>query len=378
MNYRKFGTLDWEVSSLGLGVSRLPQADSLHVDQDEGVALIRAAIDWGINYIVLGTPYDMDRQERVCALVDLALQDGYRARVKVAATVPAFLIRSRPDLDRYLNEQLRWLEMDEIDFCLVGPLNRDNWPGLEEAGVLPWMERVMTDGRVNHMGFSFHDHFQILKKVMGAWDGWTFCQFQYSYMDVDHDPGVSGIKYAADQGLAVVVTESLKSGRLAKEPPNAVARTWAGATSDRSRAEWGLRFVLSHVEVSTVVSNMTTMEQVMADVAIAENAEPECISIQDELLISRVRDAYRKAKPIPCPSCRPCMPCPVGIDVPRVFEIYNDAIMYEDIDRARAIYRNERHHAGDCTACGVCEKRCAKRLPIPHWLELAQALLGAG
>jgi predicted aldo/keto reductase-like oxidoreductase len=233
----------------------------------------------------------------------------------------------------------------------------------------------MIDGRIDKLGFCFHDHFQILKKIIADYDHWTFCQFQYSYMDVDHDPGFSGIQYATEKGLAVVITEPLRWGRLTKEPPESVAEIWASAKQKHTLVEWGLRWIWNHPEVSVVVSDMSTMEQVVENVALADNAEPDSLVVQELVLISKVREAYQKLKPISCPSCRACMPCPQGIDVPRIFELYNDAIIYNDTKTARSLYSGEQHCADSCTECGACENTCAKNLEVIEWLKKAHELL---
>src|SRR4030042_935528 len=376
MKYRRFGKLDWEVSVLGFGVMRLALIDEnpIHLNEVESIKMIRYAIDHGVNYLDLGYSYSMSQHERLTRTVSDALQDGYRDKVKVAATLPFLFVNSTSDFDRILNEQLQWLQMDSIVFYLIGRLNRENWPKLQGLGILRWAEEAMIDGRINKLGFSFHDHFQVLKKILEAYDNWSFCQFQYSYMDVDHDPGFSGIKYCAEKGLAVVVTEPLKLGRLAKEPPEAAAEVWASSKQKRTLSEWGLRWVWDHPEVSVVVSEMSTMEQVVENVTLADRAEPESLTGQELVLISKVREAYRKLRPIPCSSCRACMPCPQGIDVPRIFELYNDAIIYNDPKTARSLYYNEQHHLDTCTECGVCENACAKRLAILDWLKAARKL----
>ena len=381
MKYRGFGMLDWEASVLGFGVMRLPLIDDdpAHINEAESIKMIRYAIDRGVNYLDSGYPYDIKYIERLSSLVGQALQDGYRKKVKVAATLPLFLINSPSDFDRYLNEQLQRLQTGRIDFYLLGRLNRENWPRLQDLGVLRWAEKAMIDGRIAKLGFSFHDHFQVLKKILDASDDWALCQFQYSYMDVNHDPGVSGIQYAAEKGLGIVVTEPLRSGRLTKEPPESVAEVWASAPQKRTLAEWGLRWVWNHPGVSVVVSDMSTMEQVVENVGLADGAEPDSLTVQELVLISQVREAYRKLRPIPCPSCRACMPCPQGIDVPRIFELYNDAIIYNDAKTARSLYCGEQHSADSCadscTECNACENACAKRLGILDWLKAARRLL---
>ena len=377
MKYRKFGNLDWEVSILGFGVMSLPLTGDNpdEFNEPEIVQMIRYAIDHGVNYLDLGYPYDMPGHERRTRIIGRALQDGYRQRVKIAASIPLFHTRSSSDFDFHLSRQLQWLETEGVDFYLLGWLNRDNWPRLKELGVLPWAEQAMTDGRVGKLGFSYHDDFQGLRTILGDYGGWSLCQFRYSYMDVNHHPGTGGIKYAVDQGLAVVITEPLRGGRLAKRPPAPVAKVWAEALSGRSLPEWGLGWVWNHPEVSVVVSDMSSMGQVEENISLADRAEPDSFSVREMVLVNHVREAYHRLRPVPCTACRACMPCPEGIDVPRIFEIYNDAVIYDDMRTGCTIYSRERHNLDDCTECGICENACAKGLNLTGYLKKAQRIL---
>ena len=121
---------------------------------------------------------------------------------------------------------------------------------------------------------------------------------------------------------------------------------------------------------------MSSIAQLAENLEVADTAEADSLSIAEEVTISNARDAFRKRQQVPCPSCRACMPCPVGIDVPRFFEIYNDAAMYDAVETARSLCMLEQIHPGDCTQCGICEDRCAKRLPIVDWLEKGRSFLG--
>ncbi|MBN1321738.1 MAG: aldo/keto reductase [Thermoleophilia bacterium] len=379
MRYRKFGRLEWESSILGLGVSRLPGTQGYGrgaIDAPETDRLMRHGIDQGINYVDLGFPWDMEGQETVVRAVRGALEHGYRDRVRLALTVPASLISSPEDFDACLDRQLGWLGSDGVDLCLLGRLTRDNWPRLESTGVLDSLEKAQRDGRAGAVGFSFYDQYQVLKSIVGAYDRWALCSVEYSYMDVKHNPGTNGIRWAAGQGLAVVVTRPLKGGRLTKEPPDEVRRIWAQSARQWSLAEWGLRFVWNEPGVSVVVCDMNSMEQLTQNLTVADTAEPNSLSIAEEVAISNAADAFRKRQRVPCPSCRPCMPCPEGIDVPRFFEIYNDALVYDDIETARALCDQEQIHPGDCTECGICERRCTKRLHMIDWLKEGKDYLG--
>lgn len=338
--------------------------------------MLRYAIDHGVNFLDLGCPYEMSWHERRTRLIGQALEDGYRRRIRVAANLPSFLTSSSFDLARYIAQHLEWLGTDKLDFFLLGGLNRETWPRLRETDIISQVEKAIASGRIDKLGFSFHDHFQALRTILTDYDNWTFCQFQYSYMDIDHHPGVSGVKYAASKGLAVVATQPFLGGRLVKKPPESVARVWAGATKKRSLVEWGLIWVWNHPEISTLVSDMSTLEQVKENIALAEIAQPNSLSVAEEVLISRVRDAYRSLRPINCTACRGCMPCPQGIDVPRIFELYNDAIMYDDVKTAQSIYLREQHRIEDCTECGLCVDACGRRINILDWLRAAQKLFG--
>jgi predicted aldo/keto reductase-like oxidoreductase len=354
---------------------RLPRRDKGRINEDEAIRMLRYAIDHGVNYLDLDYFYDAGQREQTTSLIGRALREGYRERIKIAACLPVTLINAATDCDSYLNEQLDRLRTDKLDFFLLGGLNRETWPALPQGDILHQLEAAIADGRLGGTGFSFHDDFQALRNVLESYDNWALGRFQYSFMDIDHHPGSGGLKYAADEGLAVVVAESLKGGRLTEKIPRTAARIWADGLPKRSPADWGLRWVWNHGEVATVVSDMSTLAQVKENIALADSVTANSLTVPEELLISRVRDVYRELRPIPCTACRSCMPCPLDIDVPRIFEISNDAIMYDDIETARSIYRNEQHDIDKCNACGACVKACGLKIPILEWLKKTRAML---
>jgi uncharacterized protein len=378
VKYRQFGKLNWKASALGFGLAHLPlsEGNPVRIDEAQSIEMIRYAIDQGVNYLDLGYPYDIKRQAASLRMLSRALKDGYREKVKIAASLSAPKICSFQDCDRYLNEQLKGLKTERIDFCVLAGLDRATWPKMQELDFLRWAEGALADGRVEYLGFSFHDQYQFLKDIINSYDKWTLCRFQYSFMDIDHHPGVSGINYAAEKGLGVVVSEPLRGGRLIKSLPPPVAAIWSEATIKRSLPAWGLRWVWNHAGISTVTVDMSSMEQVKEDVALADQAGPDSLSVQEEVLVSRVRDAYRKLRDLPCTACRSCMPCPQDIDAPRIFELYNDAVMYGDIPTSHRLYQSEGHSIEKCDECGLCAKTCGRRIDIPFWLKRADRRLG--
>jgi len=375
MQYRRLGKLDWEVSVLGFGVMRLPLADkeTEKVDEPESVRMMRYAIDHGVNYIDTAYPYHEGQSE---GIVGRALKDGYRERVKVATKLPVWLVEDAQAFDRYLNEQLERLQMDKIDFYFLHGLNSQRWPKVRDMGVIRWAEGAMADGRFDHLSFSFHDNFETFKQIVDDYDNWTSAQVQYNYMDVDYQAGRRGVEYAASKGLTVVVMEPIRGGQLAK-PRGPVAGVWEGAAQKRSPAAWALLWVWNQPEVSVVLSGMSTMEQVIENVALADSARPGILSPEELAVVDRAREAYKGLAPIPCTNCKYCMPCSSGVDISGIFEIYNDTIIYEDPEEARWLYSQlkEEQRADQCTKCAECTDACPQGIDIPEWLEKVHAFL---
>jgi len=189
MQYRTFpNIIGWKSSALGFGAMRLPvlNGDQSRVNIPEAVRMMRYAFDHGVNYVDTAYFYHGGNSE---VAVGEALKDGYRDRVKLATKFPIRYVKTSADFDRVFNEQLERLQTDQIDFYLLHGLNRRNWPLQRELGVLPWMEQKMKEGRLKHLGFSFHDDYDLFREIVDAYDNWTFCQIHFNYMDVDYQGG---------------------------------------------------------------------------------------------------------------------------------------------------------------------------------------------
>jgi predicted aldo/keto reductase-like oxidoreductase len=379
LKYRKFGKLDFEVSILGFGAMRLPFTDNnpANVLEPESIEMIRYAIDHGVNYLDSAYLYHDGRSEMI---IGRALQDGYREKVKLATKLPCNFIQKAEDFDRIFNEQFERLQIDKIDFYLLHGLNKISWDRMQVLKVLSWAEKKLAAGYIGHLGFSFHDKFEVFKEIVDAYDGWTFCQIQYNYMDVEYQAGTRGLKYAADKGLAVVVMEPMRGGRLSKEPPQEVAELWAGAATKRTPTEWALLWIWEHPEVSVVLSGMSSMVQVIENLTVADRSGPGVLSSDELELVNKVSQAYRKLSPVPCTGCRYCIPCPNGVEIPRIFELYNDATMYDDPAIGRFFYSGRfglkpEQRADKCIHCEKCIEKCPQKIPIPEWLKKAHEFL---
>ena len=325
MLYRKMKKSDRELSILGYGCMRLPLLKSGRVSLRLSKQAVRYAIDHGVNYIDTAYPYHNGESETIVGKV---LQDGYREKVNLATKLPAWLIEKRKDMDRYLDEQLKKLQTDHIDYYLIHALDRNRLPGMEKLGMADFLDDALADGRIKYAGFSFHDKLEVFRQCVDAYD-WTFCQIQYNFLDEDYQAGTEGLKYAASKGLGVVVMEPLRGGLLTRHVP-VIDKIWAEARGDRSPAGWGLRWVWDHPEVTVVLSGMSSLSQVEDNLKYVDEGRPGTLTKKELALIDRVKATYRERMKVGCTGCEYCMPCNNGVNIPGCFEQYNNASMFGD------------------------------------------------
>ncbi|ABY93876.1 MULTISPECIES: aldo/keto reductase [Thermoanaerobacter] len=368
MQYRQFGKLNIAISALGFGLMRLPAIDNDNskIDEAEAIRMIRYAIDNGVNYIDTAWPYHGGNSEIVAGK---ALKDGYREKTFLATKLPTWLINEKEDMDKYLNEQLKKLQTDHIDFYLLHALDKNKWENMKKVDALSWAEKKKQEGKIRYIGFSFHDEYPVFQEIVDYYDKWDFCQIQYNYMDIDVQAGEKGLKYAASKGLGVVIMEPIRGGRLAN-PPKAVQDIWDTAKVKRTPAEWALQWLWNQPEVSVVLSGMSTFEQLKENIESAKRSGINTLTKEELEIVSKVRNKYKELSPIACTGCNYCMPCPNGVNIPRNFELYNEAHMYNTYEANRRDYENLGDaKASSCIECGTCESVCPQHLTIIDYLK---------
>lgn len=381
MQYRKFGRLEWEVSALGFGCMRLP-TKNVAIDEKEATQMLHYAVEHGVNYVDTAYAYHNGQSE---PFVGRALKGAYRAKVKLATKLPSWLIHEAADFDRYFNEQLERLQTDMIDFYLLHALNDRWWPKLKELGVLDWLEKQMRHGRIGYAGFSFHDNYPVFEEIIDAYE-WTFCQIQYNYMNITHQAGLKGLRYAASKGIAIVVMEPLLGGNLVN-PPAPIQVLWNSAETPRTPVDWALQWVWNHPEVAVALSGMSTFNQTVENVESAERSVSGVFTEAELRLVDQARKKYQTLQPIPCTGCGYCLPCPQGVAIPVNFDNYNKGLMYDNAAGARGEYTwmAEAHRLGiapvdgravNCIQCGICEEKCPQNIPISQWMPVVHNVLG--
>ncbi|MFH0897919.1 MAG: aldo/keto reductase [Candidatus Bathyarchaeota archaeon] len=267
--------------------------------EEEAISMIRYAIDNGINYVDTGLTYNGSRSEVV---IGKALRGGYRQRVKLATKRATQAIKPSEDLDKTLDEQLRKLQTDHLDCYLVAGLRAEevaNWARVQELHLIDWAEKKISEGKIGHVGFSYHGEFDGFKEIIDGYSGWTLCQMILNYIDAEgggRSPGINGLKYAAQKGLAVSVMEPIQGGSLTLQPLKEIQAILDEVQTKRSPADLALQWVWNIPEVSVVLSGMSSMSQVVENVKSADHSGPGTLTKSELDLISKIQEAYRLLK----------------------------------------------------------------------------------
>lgn len=376
MQYRKFGKTNFKVSALGFGCMRLPVIDDDYskIAEEEAISLIRYGIDHGINYIDTAYPYHSGHSE---LLVGKALKDGYREKVNLATKSPVWLVKEYSDFNKYLDEQLKKLQTDHIDMYLLHALDKKRIDDLEALDVYRFLEDAIKAGKIRHAGFSFHDDVNTFKRIVDAYN-WTFCQIQYNLLDENYQAGLEGLKCAASKGLAVIIMEPLKGGKLANSIPDSVREVYKNSGIAKTPADLALNWVWNHPEVTLLLSGMNSLEQLKENIATADTALPNSMSTKELELVEAVKKEYKKCIKVDCTRCEYCMPCPFGVNIPENFSLYNSVYMYNALEESTKKYADmgDKGKAEFCKECGKCESACPQHLPIRKHLKEVHALLG--
>ncbi len=372
MQYKKMRNTGETVSILGFGCMRFP-AKGDKIDRDKSFQMLKHAYDEGINYYDTAYPYHKGESE---PLVGEFLQTIDRSKVYLATKLPTWLINGESDYDKYFNEQLERLKTDYFDFYLIHTIVDGLWNKFKETNGFDFLDRVLSQGKIKHAGFSFHGGKDLFKEVIDAYD-WEFCQIQYNYVDEEFQAGREGLVYAYDKGVDVIIMEPLRGGNLTiinDEIQNAFDKV----DTKRNPAEWALRWLWNQKEVDIVLSGMSSMEQLKENIVIASQAKPNSLSDKEIKLLDEVKRIYKERTKVNCTSCRYCIPCPSRVHIPMSFMHYNNAYMFDDVEKAKSEYlsASEKYRASNCTECGECLSKCPQDIPIIDRLKDVVNLFG--
>ncbi len=369
MEKRKMEKLGVETALLGFGCMRFPVTAEGKIDEPEAEKMMDRAIAAGVNYIDTAYPYHGGESER---LVGKVLKKYDRSSLYLATKLPCWMVNQLEDVERLFQEQLEKLQTDYIDFYLLHALNGSRFDEMVEMGCVEKLEKLKAEGKIRHLGFSFHDGYDAFEHILNYRD-WDFCQIQLNYMDANEQAGLKGYGLAEKKGVPLVVMEPVKGGTLAAFAED-ITGMFQKLDPSASAASFALRWVGSLLGVKVILSGMSSMEQVEDNLKTFENFRPlsreekETIDAVVALINSRVQNG--------CTGCRYCMPCPAGVNIPGCFGVWNRYHMYQNYNMVRGQWEREigdAHQAKNCIQCGKCEQACPQKLSIREDLKKVQA-----
>ena len=356
-----------EISLLGFGGMRFPLLPGTEeIDERQVAEMVELAIQNGVNYFDTAFPYHGGKSEVVLGRV---LNDHPRDRYFLADKLPLWELKTPQDVDDMFELQLKKCGKAHFDYYLMHSLCVPTWDAAKRTDAYRVLERKKREGKIRNLGFSFHDRLPLLKEIVRACD-WDFAQLQINYVDWVAIGAKEMYQCLADAGIPVAVMEPLRGGALVNLPKQA-AEELERATPHATPASWGLRFAASLPNVMTVLSGMSSTEQVAENVRNLSDFAP--LSSEENAMLDRIRILYQSASTIPCTGCRYCMPCPRGVNIPGNFTAYN---IYRGSGNVNWVFLNayfglltEQEFSSNCVSCGLCEKKCPQHIRIPHELK---------
>ena len=367
MQYRIIKKTGDEVSSLGYGAMRLPLKNG-KIDRQKASELIYHAIDNGVNFI--DTAYLYGDSEKFLGEI---LQGEYRDKVKICTKLPSIHVRKYEDMEYFLDEQLKRLQTDCIDYYLVHSVDLKTVNKLLKKGLIEFLNKAKSEGKVKHVGFSYHGVKEEFDLLIDGYD-WDVVMVQYNYFDENVQASVEGIEYAASKGMGVFVMEPLKGGILAGKMPKEAEEIFAKADSNKTTAQWAMQWVLNNRNVSCVFSGMNSMDQLDDNLAVADTTSPMSMTFEELETVELGKRVMKNALKINCSTCGYCMPCPRGVNIPECLKIYNEKYLFDHkgfINESFMDYyqyvggiMGKAGNAGLCNGCGKCLRKCPQKLDI--------------
>jgi len=353
-----------EIKKLGFGLMRPPmKGDEIDIEQMKD--MVDVFMDNGYTYFDTAYVYMGGKSEEAAKA---ALVDRYpRSQFQLATKLPTYSVKKLDDAKRMFETSLKRTGAGFFDFYLLHNLDRDNNMIEDPLGVWDYLKKEKEDGRIVNLGFSFHDTADVLDKILEAHHSDTdFVQLQVNYADWEDEKVQSRkcCEVARKYGKPIIVMEPVRGGSLGNLPEK-VAKIMKDAEPDVSLSSWAMRYAASVDGVMTVLSGMSTLDQVKDNVKTMENFKP--VTEEEKGLIEEVKAELAKTPLIPCTACRYCTDgCPKKLNIPGFIHVLNEYKLYGYKEVAKTNYQwtIDGGIASDCIECGACEKSCPQKINI--------------
>jgi len=367
MIYKAFK--DISLSRLGMGAMRLPiidPKDPNSVDVEASRKIFDAAYAGGINYYDTAYAYSAGNSERA---LGICMSKYPRDSFYVASK---FSYHANPDYKQVFETQLERLQMDRIDFYLIHCLLDSNIEDYLGCGCIDYFLEQKRLGRIKYLGFSSHASVETLERFASHHD-WDFAQIQLNYYDWSYSRTAMEYEVLKNHNIPIMVMEPVRGGRLAKLTDSAEA-ILKDAQPDWSVPAWAMRFVKGLPQVQTILSGMSTVEQVEDNLKTFADADG-LTKVEQDILGKALRE-FKSTINVPCTGCRYCCDdCPMQINIPEYLKFYNNFKIsgkwaLSSIDKVES-----QGKPADCIGCGSCKSHCPQSIDVPKCMaELAEAM----
>ncbi|MBQ8305719.1 MAG: aldo/keto reductase [Blautia sp.] len=365
-----------KMPKLGFGLMRLPETDG-KIDHEHVCRMVDAYMRAGLNYFDTAYVYHGGLSEVEAR--EAVVKRYPRECFMLATKLPAWEIKKEEDIERIFNEQLERAGVEYFDFYLLHSVeDGSNYDTYVKYNCFDWCVKRREEGKIRHFGFSFHGSPELLETILDQHPEVEFVQIQYNYLDRTNPVVQSQRLYEILSGrnIPIIVMEPVRGGMLSALAPEIQAK-FKACRPDHSTASWALRFVGSQPGIMTILSGMSTEEQMADNIATFTDFEP--MSDKEIAVVDEVTDELLRIPQIGCTACKYCCDgCPQQISIPDVFRTVNTLRRYPDDWRAKNFYSGlitRSGKASDCVACGQCEGVCPQHLPIIELMKEAAALL---
>ena len=357
------------IKKLGFGLMRLPKRGAV-INVKETSKMVDMFLENGFTYFDTAYVYVGSETATRQALVERYPRDSYTLASKLFAIKVPTEKMAKAELDT----SLKRTGAEYLDYYLLHSLSEDNYQKYDKFNLWNFVKEEKEKGRIKHYGFSFHGGPELLDKLLTEHPDAEFVQLQINYADWENPKVRSREVYevARKHNKSIIIMEPVKGGKLA-DPPEAVRKIFDAVNPNVSYASWAIRFAASLDGVLTVLSGMSSVEQMEDNISFMKDFVP--LNEEEQAAIKKAQRIFNEIKDIPCTSCQYCIEgCPKNIPINDIFRIRNNQLSSGQIEENTAEYESltkDRAKASDCISCGQCEKVCPQKIDIINQLKMS-------